>query len=92
MFNNIGSKIKTLAVVITVFGMVASFLMGFLFIINLDRISIALGLLIIIGGSLLSWVGCFVLYGFGELIHNVTLLNNKIDDIAIDVSKINNRE
>lgn len=32
--------------------------------------SIVAGILVIVLGSILSWVGSFVLYGFGELVDN----------------------
>ena len=67
-FENIGSKIKTLAVVLTVVGIVASVIFGF-FILSANA---GYGLLIMIVGSLISWVSSFFTYGFGELIEKTT--------------------
>lgn len=66
MFENIGGKIKTLATVITIIGIVGSVIFG-LIILARDFL---LGLLIIIVGSLASWIGSFFAYGFGQLIEN----------------------
>lgn len=64
MFNNIGDKIKTLAQVVCWIGVALSVLYG-VYIISEGS---GVGLLVMIFGSLLSWVGSFFTYGFGELI------------------------
>lgn len=69
MFDNIGSKIKTLAKVLTWLGIIGSCISGILLMAE-DEDLIAAGLLIIIFGSLISWGGSFLLYGFGQLIEN----------------------
>lgn len=66
MFENIGAKIKTLAIVITTISIIVSIIWG----ISVIRYSFLSGLLVIILGSLLSWVGSFILYGFGQLVEN----------------------
>ena len=66
MFENIGEKIKTLALVTTWVGIITSILSGFILLIG----GAVEGLLIMILGSLGSWIGSFVLYGFGQLITN----------------------
>ncbi len=73
MFNNIGGKIKTLASVITWIGIICSIvggatMMGFLFPLP--------GLLIMIVGSLASWISSFLLYAFGQLVENTDKLVN----------------
>ncbi len=65
MFDNIGGKIKTLATVVTIIGIVASVIAGLYFMIEEE---FGLGLVIIIVGALSSWIGSFLLYGYGELI------------------------
>ena len=69
MFDNIGSKIKGFAKVIAWLGIILSFIIGLL--------SIATGgILVIVIGSASSWVGSFVLYGFGQLVENSDKLVN----------------
>ncbi len=69
MFDNIGDKIKALAVVTTVIGIVTSVISGLVLLFS-DMVLV--GFLTMILGSLSAWVGSFVLYGFGELIEQQT--------------------
>ena len=79
MFDNIGSKIKSLAQVVTIIGVIASVVLGIIFIANAGFV----GLIVMLIGILLSWVSSFITYGFGQLIENsdemVRLM--KTDDI-----------
>ena len=68
MFNNIGKKIKTLAELICWIGILISLILGLIFVIE----NIFVGFIIFIIGVLSSWVGSFLLYGFGELVDNST--------------------
>ena len=77
MFDNIGGKIKTLAKVICWIGIITSVITGIVFAISDDDM-ILYGLLIAVGGSLISWIGSFFTYGFGELIEN----SSKLVDLA----------
>ncbi len=75
MFDNIGGKIKTLAKVLCWIGIVASVIGGIIMIVGTARSSnpglgILLSLLYMALGCLISWVGSFFAYGFGELIEN----------------------
>ena len=70
MFNNIGSKIKTLAKVICWLGIIISVIAGIFGIINGTEQSFVSGVITIIFGSLASWLGSFFAYGFGQLIEN----------------------
>lgn len=76
MFNEIYKKIKMLAKVITIVGVIASCILGLFFIVADDEFRLV-GVLILIGGSLMSWVSSFVLYGFGEVIELLTDIRNK---------------
>ena len=71
MFHNIGGKIKALAKICTWIGIVSSILFGsfVIFESGFDE-TFFMGLLIIILGPLSSWIGSFLLYGFGQLIEN----------------------
>lgn len=69
MFDNIGGKIKILAQVICWLGIIGSIISGLITMIT-DEDMILTGLLIAVIGSLLSWIGSFTTYGFGQLIEN----------------------
>ena len=68
MFENIGDKIKSLATVLAVLGIVVYGIWG---LVLITSVSFFTGLLVIVLGSLVSWVGSFFMYGFGELIDKV---------------------
>lgn len=70
MFDNIGSKIIKVANITTTIGIVCSCILG----IGILLINPILGLLIAGIGSLFSWLGSLVLYGFGHLICQVDIL------------------
>ena len=70
MFDNIGSKIKTLAKVVCWIGIIGSIIAGIAMIATMGSVGVLPGLLTIVLGALLSWVGSFVLYGFGEMVEN----------------------
>ena len=80
MFDDIGGKIKGLATFICWVGIIVCVILGIVMIVNAtggyrtDGGMVVAGILIIVIGSLLSWVGSFVLYGFGELVENSTEL------------------
>lgn len=81
MFDNIGGKIKTLAEVgcrlgITLF-VLAAILIGM-------QGDIFTGLLVLVLGSLGTWIGGFFTYGFGELIENTT----RIHEDNLELQKI----
>lgn len=82
MFDEIGSKIKILAVVVCVLGIIASVTWG----IALFFDSFLIGLLVIAVGGLCSWTGSFTLYGFGELIEE-TQRNRAINEQLLAVLK-----
>ncbi len=69
MFDNIHEKIKTLAKVIALIGIIVSCISGFMTISSATHYLVFLvGIIKMIGGSLLSWIGSFIPYGFGEII------------------------
>lgn len=88
MFDNIGSKIKIVAIVCTIVGIVASVIAG---IVLMAGDVVGLGLLVAVGGSFLSWVGSFLLYGFGELITSVNALSSTTMEISMRLSAIEKR-
>ena len=75
MFDNIGSKIKALAKTVFIIMAVIWAISGFSFMFILGGgVAILLGPLIGGIGILLSWIGTFFLYGFGQLIENSDIL------------------
>lgn len=96
MFNNMGNKIKKLAKVICWIGIIGSIITGLILIAigceglshsyysNDDEIiTIIAGLLIAIVGSIISWIGSFKLYGFGDLVNNVQEIRYIIAPVQI---------
>ena len=80
MFDNIGRKIKVLAKVICWIGIIASIIAGIIYwagIANLYKkswIDVLIGLLIIVGGSLFSWIGSLTTYAIGEIAENTAAM------------------
>lgn len=74
MYNEIGKKIKTLAKVLTVLGIVASVIYGIV-ILSFEQ---NWGIIYILIMPFLIWASSFVLYGFGELIEKVCNIEKKI--------------
>ena len=72
MFDNIGGKIKVLAKIICFGGIILSPIIGIIMLASGGDISGGVGLMVIIGGCLGSWIGSFFVYGFGELIEKTT--------------------
>lgn len=80
MFNNIGSKIKTLAYINTAIGMIASIIYGFL--------TMPAGILAIIVGCIASWTGSFALYGIGQLVENSEKIIQLLDHTAVQTEAV----
>lgn len=75
MFDNIGGKIKALAKVVCWLGIICAALTGLGLIVSglsaggTDSVlSILKGVGTIIIGALMSWIGAFITYGFGEVV------------------------
>ena len=83
MYTNIGEKIKKVAVVVAIIGIICSIITGIVMInnalvkdyygdIEVKGVLLFLGIATIILGSLASWISSFFAYGFGELIVKTT--------------------
>ena len=83
LFDDIGGKIKSLARVMCGAGMVVSFIAG---IMQFVDEKLVLGCITIILGCISSWLGSFLLYGFGQLIQNSDIL------VAINTDNVFNAE
>lgn len=87
-FNNVGKKIKMLAEILSVSGILITVGLGLYYIASYiglsdyyrsQNLSILIsGIILIIVGPLASWVGCFLLYGFGELIDATCDIRNTL--------------
>ncbi|MBQ6060308.1 MAG: hypothetical protein IJL36_02580 [Clostridia bacterium] len=89
MWSNIGHKIKTLAKVICWIGIVLSVIAGIAVIAGGNTVrsygytyntgsTTLTGILVIVLGALGSWLGSFMMYGFGELVERVTNIDDKL--------------
>lgn len=83
MYSDIGGKIKVLAKIICIIGIVISVISGLGIIIVASisynpGLSVLGGLLVIVLGTLFSWLSTFFIYGFGELIDKVTKIESEI--------------
>ena len=80
MYNNIGGKIKMLAKILAVVGVVISLLGGIGAIIfgiysqdsTIVLIMIISGVAFALIGALFAWIGSWLLYGYGEIIDKLT--------------------
>ena len=95
MFTHIGRKIKMYAKVICWIGIGFSVLSGLFMIIvgclaannpGVMILSILMGLMTMILGSLLSWISSFMTYGFGELVDKTSNIEEKICGTPADNS------
>lgn len=80
MYQQIGKKIKTLAVVIAVIGMIFCVIWGLLLIVSDTGFDIV-GLLWLLVGPVLCWLGSFVLYGFGELVDKTCWIAEHLETV-----------
>ena len=69
MFKNIGKKIMGLARFITWMGFLAS-IVGGVVVFKQDEDLIVSAVLVAVVGCLVSWIACFMLFGFGRLVQN----------------------
>lgn len=81
MYDNIGGKIKLLAIWIFIIEAIAAVIFGIDLVANDDGL---FGFLTIILGPIVAWVSSWLLYGFGQLVHNS-------DIIAEDFSRKNEK-
>ncbi|MBR3885592.1 MAG: hypothetical protein IKJ33_03910 [Clostridia bacterium] len=94
MFDNIGGKIKILAKVIAVLGIVFSIIIG-IYYMTMGKEYLVYGLTVAIVGSLVSWISSFFAYGFGELISNTDEMKRNLessDSYNKEITKILNNE
>lgn len=86
MFDNIGGKMKSLAKVVCWIGIISCVISGFVMTVTDEDLTF-LGIVIIVIGSLVSWVSSFAVYGFGQLIENTDQLVQCAKDPTTNKSK-----
>ena len=81
MFDNIGGKLNVLAVAGAWIGIIAFVIYGFTIMVSANNgfWGFLLGSLIIVFGSLASWLGSLPLYGLGQLIEDTESIKNQIN-------------
>lgn len=84
MFTNIGKKIKALAKILALIGIVICCIGGLIMIVAGIAIGSDEGVIFAVAGlgtaalgSLFSWISSFILYGFGELVDNSAIIAGK---------------
>ncbi len=88
MFDNIGNKILCLARFLCIMGIIGSVIYGITLIVNGATIS---GFMYILVGPLVSWISCFLLYGFGQLIETNETSMNMIKNIGLMMEDFANK-
>ena len=83
MFKNIGGKIKMLAKVICIAGIIVSIIWGIYTMID-GGWSVLYGFIRMFIGSFLAWISSFFAYGFGELISNSDKIVKLISEEEIE--------
>ncbi|OLA93426.1 MAG: hypothetical protein BHW64_06815 [Candidatus Melainabacteria bacterium LEY3_CP_29_8] len=82
MYNNIGNKIKYLAKTAFIVGAIISVIIGILLITaGLNGIITPVGVLILFVGPFISWLSSWLLYGFGELIDKISLIELNLNHV-----------
>ena len=66
MFENVGTKLKVLANIIAILGIIGSIVCG----LYLVKESVLIGILTMVCGSIGSWVTALIIYGIGEAADN----------------------
>ena len=75
MFDNIGSKVKTLATVSCIIGIVASIIIGLMLL----QANIIYGLIVAILGSFVSWISSLAIYAIGHTAENTDIIIKKLN-------------
>lgn len=86
MYNNIGVKIKALAISTFIVEAIAAIIGGIVLWIVTKEWWCAL---ILFFGPILAWVSSWLLYGFGELIDNVCKIADNTKTLKNDITSFN---
>ncbi len=96
MFSNIGSKIKKLAKIICWVGIAGSVIGAIVCFVSAGELGrygaggamVAAGFGCLIGGPLVSWIGCFFTYGFGELIESNQQIRDMLETQSVPAAPV----
>ena len=89
MYNNIGNKVKGLAVFVFVIGAIGSLVSA---IVMWATDNVAAGFGVLIGGCLSAWVGSWVVYCIGDTNVKTTELTKQIMDLQDDVDELKTKD
>ena len=65
MYKNVGKKIKALASITAVLGIIAGIVLGIILLVDGSTLE---GVLMLILLPILSWISCLTLYAFGDIV------------------------
>ena len=74
LYENIGEKIKNWAKWIFIIEAISAVISGFVLIGNDDGVT---GVIVLLAGPFVAWVGSWLLYAFGQVVEDVHALRNK---------------
>ena len=77
MFENVAGKLKSLAKVVLIIGIVMTMLIGFEVVMT-DEDKFLLGAFIMVFGAIGTWIVSYVLYALGELLESTCEIRKKI--------------
>ena len=80
MFENVGEKLKAIAITIFVIDIVAAAVSGIIAWVNVGALGFFLFLLILAGGLFIAWISALVPYAIGEAADK-SEINSKLDKI-----------
>ena len=89
MFDNVGSKLKGWAKFVAWVGIIASIIMGIVVISGGAVMSYYMnsssmvfpGIMIMVGGSLASWIGSLFIYAFGDITEKTSSIHSMLSDL-----------
>ena len=84
MYDNVGTKIKNLAIGTFVAEMIASIIGGILLMVE---VSIAIGLVALFLGIIVAWISSCILYGFGEIIVETSSVKQELIELNQIITK-----
>ena len=88
LYGNIGKKIMGLAIVSAILGAVVTFVLGIAIAVNSNGgVMLFLGIFMVVAGPICSWVGSWVLYGFGKLVDNSQATRTNVYRIVQNTQK-----
>ena len=71
MFTNVGGKIQALAFINCILGILTSIVYGLSACL---RLSVLIGILVVVVGPLAAWLSSLFIYAFGEMVENINFI------------------